>query len=53
MESTNSRKVILITTNDPSIDKWDIEKNVDQVYFYSVEEDNPQIMINLRSNGAI
>ncbi|MBB6023138.1 hypothetical protein HNR77_004238 [Paenibacillus sp. JGP012] len=53
LESTNSRKVILITTNDPSIDKWDIENNVDQVYFYSVEEDNPQIMINLRSNGAI
>ncbi|AZK47229.1 hypothetical protein [Paenibacillus lentus] len=50
---TNSRKVILITTNEWSIDEWDIEKQVDEVYFYSIEEDNPQVMKNLRNNGVI
>ncbi|GAA0390389.1 hypothetical protein [Paenibacillus motobuensis] len=50
---TKSRKVILITTNEWSIVKWDIENHVDEVYFYSIEEDNPQAMNNLRNNGAI
>lgn len=50
---THSRKVILITTNEWSIDEWDIENHVDEVYFYSIEEDSPQIMRNLRNNGAI
>lgn len=53
LENTKSRKVILITTNEWSIKEWDIENNVDEVFFYSVEKDNPQLMINLRNNGAI
>ncbi|MBP1907652.1 hypothetical protein J2Z32_004332 [Paenibacillus turicensis] len=53
LKNTNSKKVILITTNEWGIENWDIENQVDQVFFYSVEEDNPQLMNNLRSNGAI
>lgn len=53
LEETRSRKIILITTNEWSIEKWDIENYMDEVYFYSVENDNPQIMRNLRNNGAI
>lgn len=53
LENTKSRKVILITTNEWSINEWDVENYVDEVFFYSVEEDNPQIMRNLRNNGAI
>ncbi|MEN2765818.1 hypothetical protein [Ornithinibacillus xuwenensis] len=53
LKKTDSRKIILITTNEWSIDNWDIENHVDQVFFYSVENDNPNIMANLRRNGAI
>lgn len=53
LEKIKSRKIILITTNEWSIEKWDIENNMDDVYFYSVENDNPQIMINLKNNDVI
>lgn len=53
LKSTNSKKVILITTNEWSIKEWDIENYMDEVYFYSVENDNPEIMRNLRNNGAL
>jgi len=53
LKETKSRKVILITTNEWSIREWDIENHVDEVYFYSVEDDNPQLMTNLKNNGAI
>ncbi|MHA0855901.1 hypothetical protein [Paenibacillus sp. CMAA1364] len=53
LKNTKSRKVILITTNEWSIKECDVENNVDEVFFYSVEKDNPQIMVNLRNNGAI
>ncbi|MCU4773642.1 hypothetical protein OB977_10730 [Bacillus cereus] len=53
IKGVESRKVILITTNEWSIKEWDIENHVDEVFFYSVENDNPQIMSNLRNNGAI
>ncbi|MGM0903075.1 MAG: hypothetical protein ACQEXB_18500 [Bacillota bacterium] len=53
LNNVASKKVILITTNEWSIKEWDIEKHVDKVFFYSVENDNPQIMRNLRNNGAI
>lgn len=53
LEDCKSKKIVLVTTNDWSIGKWDIEEHMDQVYFYSVENDNPQIMRNLRNNGAI
>lgn len=53
LKSTKSRKVILITTNEWSINEWDVENNVDEVFFYSVEEENPQLMTNLRNNRAI
>ena len=53
LNRTNSSKIILITTNEWSIKKWDVENYVDEVFFYSVENDNPQIMTNLRNNGAI
>lgn len=48
-----SKKVILITTNEWSIKNWDIEHLVDEILFYSVENDNPDIMMNLRNNKAI
>lgn len=53
VKNSTSNKVIMITTNEWSIENWDIENHVDQVYFYSVENDNPQIMKNLRNNRAI
>ncbi|WP_026694105.1 hypothetical protein [Peribacillus kribbensis] len=53
IENSQSSKVILITTNEWSIKNWDIENHVDEVFFYSVENDNPDIMKNLRRNGAI
>lgn len=53
VKNTESRKVILVTTNEWSIDNLDIENHVDEVFFYSVENDNPQIMKNLRNNRAI
>ncbi|PFR08645.1 hypothetical protein COK30_22960 [Bacillus cereus] len=53
IQSTESRKVILITTNEWGIKEWDIENHVDEVFFYSVENDNPEIMSNLRYNGAV
>ncbi|MEE6185268.1 hypothetical protein ACQ3VH_11860 [Bacillus pretiosus] len=53
LKSTNSKKVILITTNEWSIKEWDIENYMDEVYFYSVENDNPEIMRNLRNNGVL
>jgi len=53
INKTESEKIILITTNEWGINNWDIENHVDQVFFYSVENDNPQIMINLKNNGAI
>jgi len=45
-------RIILITTNEWSIKNWDIENYVD-VFFYSIENDNPQIMTNLRNNGVL
>jgi hypothetical protein len=53
LSDIKSRKIILITTNEWGIKEWNIEKLVDEVFFYSVENDNPQIMKNLRNNGAI
>ncbi|WP_369901807.1 hypothetical protein [Bacillus manliponensis] len=53
LKRIESRKVILITTIEWSIKEWDIENHVDEVFFYSVEDDNPQIMRNLRNNGAV
>lgn len=53
LKKTNSRKIILAITNEWSIKEWDIERHVDEVFFYSVENDNPEIMRNLRRNGAI
>jgi hypothetical protein len=53
IKNTESSKVILITTNEWSINDWDIENHVDETFFYGVENDNPQIMENLRNNGAI
>ncbi|MEH7689781.1 hypothetical protein V7190_10455 [Bacillus velezensis] len=53
IEKTHSRKIILITTNEWSIKSWDIENHVDEVFFYNVENDNPQLMSNLKANGVI
>lgn len=53
LKNTNSKKVILITTNEWSIKEWNIENYMDEVFFYSVENDNPEIMRNLRNNGAL
>jgi len=52
LDETNSRKIILLTTNEHSISNWDIENHVDQIYFYDVENDNPELMTNMRNNGA-
>ncbi|AST93016.1 hypothetical protein BC6307_18005 [Sutcliffiella cohnii] len=48
-----SKKVILITTNEWSIKNWDIENYTDEVFFYDVQNDNPELLRNLRRNGAI
>jgi len=53
IKCTQSKKIILVTTNEWGIKDWDIENHVDENFFYSVENDNPQIMKNLRNNGAI
>lgn len=53
LERIDSKKIIIITTNEWSIKEWDIEEHMDEVFFYSVENDNPEIMRNLRNNGAI
>lgn len=49
----NSKKIILITSNEWSIDNWDIENIADEIYFYDVENDNPDLMKNLRNNQVI
>ncbi|MDR4926534.1 hypothetical protein [Peribacillus simplex] len=53
LKNTNSRKIILSTTNEWSIKDWNIENHVDEVFFYEVENDNPEIMKNLRNNNAV
>lgn len=53
IKRSNSQKIILNTTNEWAITNWDIENHVDQVIFYSVENDNPELMKNLRNNGAV
>ncbi|MGG0459958.1 hypothetical protein [Priestia aryabhattai] len=53
LKKSESSKIILSTTNEWSIKEWDIENYVDEIFFYSVENDNPEIMNNLRNNGAI
>lgn len=53
LERSKSQKIILVTTIEWGIKNFDIENHVDEVFFYSVENDNPQIMKNLRNNGAI
>lgn len=53
LNNSGSAKVILITTNEWGINNWDIEAHVDEVFFYKVENDNPQLMSNLRNNGAL
>ncbi|WEZ07572.1 hypothetical protein P5663_16260 [Priestia flexa] len=50
---SHSSKILLLTSNEWSIKNLDIEKHVDQVFFYDVENDNPEIMHNLRANGAV
>ncbi|MCY8958194.1 hypothetical protein [Bacillus atrophaeus] len=53
VKNMESNKIILITINEWSIKNWDIENHVDEVFFYEVENDNPQLMSNLKNNGAI
>jgi hypothetical protein len=53
LQECRSRKIILTTVTEWAIDKWDIENHVDEVFFYSVENDNPQIMENLRRSNSI
>lgn len=53
IEKAKSRKIILITSNEWSIKNWDIKNHVNDNFFYDVENDNPQIMKNLRNNKAI
>lgn len=51
--NTYSSKILLVTTNEHTIKNWNIVNYVDEVFFYSVENDNPEIMKNLRINGEI
>lgn len=53
LNDTASKKIILITTNEWGIRNWDIENHVDSIFFYEVENDNPQLMENLRRNKAL
>lgn len=52
LNNVKSSKVILITHVEWGIKNFDIENHVDEVFFYDVERDNPEIMQNLRNNGA-
>lgn len=52
LSDVKSSKVILITHVEWGIKNFDIENHVDEVFFYDVEHDNPEIMQNLRNNGA-
>ncbi|MGF2144420.1 hypothetical protein ACQUEF_03590 [Vagococcus fluvialis] len=51
--NTESKKILILTTNEWSIKNWDIENRVDDIFFFDVESDNPNLMSNLRNNGAI
>lgn len=51
--NTESKKILILTTNEWSIKNWDIENRVDDVFFFGVENDNPNLMSNLRNNGAL
>lgn len=53
LKRIKSRKIILITTNEHSIENWDIEKYADETYFYSVENDNPELMNNMKKYGIL
>ncbi|RFB53688.1 hypothetical protein [Bacillus thuringiensis] len=53
IRDSESSKVVIITTNDQIIEEWDIEKHVDEVFCYDVENDNPELMSNMRHNGLI
>lgn len=51
--NTESKKILILTTNEWSIKNWSIESKVDDILFLDVENDNPDLMRNLRYNGAI
>jgi predicted RNA-binding protein with PIN domain len=53
LKRIKSRKIILITTNEHSIENWDIEKYADEIYFYSVLNDNPKLMNNIKNHGIL
>lgn len=50
IENSGSRKIILVTTNDLSIDTSDIEERVDQTIVYHVENDNADLVSTIRGN---
>lgn len=53
IKKIDSRKIILITSNEWSIKNWDIEEISDKVIFINSEDDNPDLNRNLRANGII
>ena len=53
LKEEKSNKVIIITTDEWDIENFDIENHVDEIFFYNVENDNPQIIENLKYNGNI
>jgi hypothetical protein len=48
--NSGSRKIILVTTNDLSIDTSDIEDRVDRTIVYHVENDNPDLVSTIKRN---
>lgn len=51
--NTESKKILILTTNEWSIKNWDIENRVDDMFFFDVENDNPTLMSSLRSHRDI
>lgn len=51
--NTESKKILILTTNEWSIKNWDIENRVDDIFFFDIENDSPNLIGNLRRNGAI
>lgn len=53
LREINSRKIILISFNDHAIHNWEIEELADEVFDYTVENDNPGLLQTMKNNGVL
>ncbi len=47
-----SNKIVIITTNEWGICNWDIEKRVDEIFYFNMDNDNPNLLANLKERGV-